>query len=90
MARLKTKAGTRLDREKVDALSAEAEQGHDLDKALPERVGPGRPSLEKGLSPRISYRVGESLYLRAKRKAEREGRSVSEIAREALERYVIE
>jgi hypothetical protein len=90
MARLKTKAGTRLDREKVDALSAEAEHGYNLDEAIPERMGPGRPSLERGLSPRISYRVGESLYLRAKRKAEREGRSVSELAREALESYLID
>jgi hypothetical protein len=90
MARLKTKAGTKLDRERVDAMSAEAERGYDLAKAIPEHVGPGRPSLEKGPSPRISYRVGESLYARAKSKAEKEARSVSELAREALEKYLSE
>ena len=90
MARLKSKGRTKLDRAAVDAMAEEAERGYDLTAATPERVGPGRPSLEKGLSPRISYRVGESLYARARRKAEAEGRSVSELAREALERYVTE
>jgi hypothetical protein len=90
MARLRTKSGPKLDRDKVDALSAEAERGYDLAKAIPEHVGPGRPSLDKGLSPRISYRVGEGLYARAKRKAETEARSVSDLAREALERYLSE
>ena len=37
---------------------------------------------------RIGYRVGRGLYARAKKKAEAEGRTVSEVAREALERYV--
>jgi predicted DNA-binding protein len=90
MARLTSKVGTKLDRATVEAMAEEAESGYDLATALPERVGPGRPSLENGLSPRISYRVGGSLYARAKRKAESEGRSVSEIARDALERYVAE
>ncbi len=90
MASLRSKAGTKLDRATVEALAAEAERGYDLGQAKPERAGPGRPSLEKGLSPRISYRVGESLYARARRKAESEGRTVSEVARDALKRYVAE
>ncbi|MBI2237693.1 MAG: CopG family transcriptional regulator [Actinobacteria bacterium] len=85
---MKTKRGTRLTRERVEALAAEAERGYDLSKATPETVRPGRPSLGKGVSPRISYRVARGLYARTKAKAKAEGRTVSEIAREALERYV--
>ena len=88
MARLKTKTGTELTKDRVAALGMEAERGYDLSKATRERVGAGRPSLDKGVSPRISYRVARSLYVKAKSKAEAEGRSISEIAREALERYV--
>ena len=51
-------------------------------------VRPGRPSLERGESPRISYRVARDLYERTKAKAKAERRTISEIAREALERYV--
>ena len=88
MARVKTKSGKPLTKERVDELAKDAERGYDLSKARRERVPRGRPSLDKGVSPRISYRVGGKLYKQAKRKAESEGRTVSEVAREALERYV--
>jgi hypothetical protein len=90
MARVTSKSGTKLDRATTEALAQEAERGYDLSSAIRERVGPGRPSLEQGPSPRISYRVGPTLYARARRKAEAEGRSVSEVARDALERYITE
>lgn len=88
MARLKTKSGNRVTRATTDELTKEAEKGYDLSKAKRERVQLGRPSLEKGVSPRITYRVARSLYTRAKKRADAEGRTVSEVAREALERYV--
>lgn len=88
MARVKSKSGKRLTKKDVEALEKEAEKGYDLSKAEPERVRRGRPSLDEGVSPRISYRVARSLYARAKKTAEKEGRTVSEVAREALERYV--
>lgn len=88
MASVKTKSGRRLSRAAVEDLGKEAERGYDLSKAKRERVQPGRPSLEKGVSPRISYRVARSLYAKAKVKAQAEGRTVSEVAREALQRYV--
>jgi hypothetical protein len=88
MAKLKTKSGGRLTGAYADALSREAEKGYDLSKAKLEPVHVGRPSLEKGLSPRISYRVARSLYSRAKKKADADGRTVSEVAREALESYL--
>ena len=88
MARVKTKSGKPLSKERVDELAKEAERGYDLSKARRERVPRGRPSLDKGVSPRISYRVAGRLYAQAKKKAESEGRTVSEVAREALERSV--
>jgi predicted DNA-binding protein len=50
----------------------------------------GRPSLsgEPENSPRVSFRIPEQLRVRIEQQAEREGRPVSEIAREALERYL--
>jgi hypothetical protein len=88
MADLKTKGGTKLTKAAVDQLAAEAESGYDLSKAERQRTGPGRPSLAEGESPRISYRVPPALFDRAKRKAKAEGRTVSEMARDALKRYV--
>ena len=89
MATLKTDKGTRLTKKVLDELVAEAERGYDLSKAKREiLIRPGRPSLDKGVSPRISYRVAPSLYKRTKAKAEAEGRTVSDVAREALERYL--
>lgn len=88
MARVKTKSGKPLTEEREDELTREAERGYDLSKAKRERLPRGRPSLDEGVSPRISYRVARRLYAQAKKKAESEGRTVSEVAREALERYV--
>ena len=88
MADLKTKKGTKLSKAVVDSLASEAEAGYDLSKAKRERVGPGRPSLAEGESPRISYRVAPALFDRAKKKAKAEGRTVSEVAREALQKYL--
>ena len=88
MADLRTKKGTKLSKAVVDSLASEAEAGYDLSKAKRERVGPGRPSLAEGESPRISYRVAPALFDRAKKKAKAEGRTVSEVAREALQKYL--
>jgi hypothetical protein len=51
---------------------------------------PGRPALGAigQHSPRVSFRVPEQTRRRAEQRAAEEGRSVSEIAREALERYL--
>jgi hypothetical protein len=88
MADLKTKKGTKLAKAGVEKLSSEAEAGYDLSKAKRQRVGPGRPSLGEGESPRISYRVAPALFDRAQKKARAEGRTVSEVAREALQKYL--
>jgi len=83
----KAKAGTRLTKKVADQMVAEPEAGYDLRDLKPERV-PGRPSLGEGVSPRISYRVPDSLYAKARARAKSEGRTVSEIARDALRKYL--
>jgi len=52
----------------------------------------GRPSLagDEETSPRVSFRVPEQLRRTADERARREGRTVSDLAREALERYLAE
>lgn len=83
----KTKAGTEVTPEIADALAAEAERGYELSKAKRRRVG--RPSLAGvGASPRLSFRTTPDLYRAAQRRAKREGRSLSDLAREAIARYV--
>ena len=53
-------------------------------------VGRGRPSLTgtKATSPQVTFRVTPELRARAAAEAERQGRRVSDVAREALERYL--
>jgi hypothetical protein len=49
----------------------------------------GRPSLSTtGRSPRVSFRAPMDLYHAAWQRADKEGRSLSSLAREALERYL--
>ncbi len=83
----RAKSGGELDSKLADALAAEAERGYDLTQARRRRVG--RPSLAgRGPSPRVSFRATPELYKAAKRRARKEGRSVSDLAREAVARYV--
>ena len=55
-----------------------------------ERIGRGRPSLTgaKLDSPRVSFRAPAELRTKAEARAVREGKTVSQIAREALERLI--
>ena len=87
---VRTKSGDLLTEEDIEALAAEAEAGYDLSKAKRQYVG--RPSLgeEGSTSPRVSFRMARGLYDAARARAEREGRTVSDVAREAMERYVSE
>ena len=83
----KTKSGAAVTPETADALAAEAERGYDLSNAKRRRVG--RPSLAGGgASPRLSFRTTPDLYRAAQKRAKEEGRSVSDLAREAVARYV--
>jgi len=83
----KTKSGTEIDPQIADALASEAELGYDLGEATRRRVG--RPSLgRRGSSPRVSFRATPELYRAAKRRARKEGRTVSDLARDAVARYL--
>ncbi len=87
MATLRTRSGTKLTKKAVDALAAEAERGYDLPKA--KRVRMGRPSLgDAGTSPRVQVRVDADLAEALQDVAQKEQRSVSEIARTALREYL--
>lgn len=79
-----TKGGTKITQKIADELAAEAERGYDF--SLGRRRG--RPSLDRGVSPRVTFRVSGELQERARERAEREGKSLSELARDALAEYV--
>jgi hypothetical protein len=89
MADMRAKrTGARIDPEMIAALAAEAEEGYDLKQATPVRVG--RPALGRDAapSPRVTFRAPTDLYSALQTRAATEGRSVSELAREAVERYI--
>jgi hypothetical protein len=56
----------------------------------PSDVRPGRPSLSGGRthSPQVTFRIPDQLHKQAVDAAEREGKTVSALAREALEQYL--
>lgn len=83
----RTKAGEPLTEDVTEALAREAERGYDLSKAKRQRIG--RPALGGGgTSPRVTFRAAPKLYRAVQARARREGRTVSEVARDALEKYV--
>jgi predicted DNA-binding antitoxin AbrB/MazE fold protein len=84
--RLRLKTGEAVTTKLINELAAEAETGYDLSKAKKRRVG--RPSLAEGTSPRISFRITEKTFRRARRRAAAENTTVSELARTALEQLV--
>jgi hypothetical protein len=87
MATLRTRSGTKLTKKVVDALAEEAERGYDLTNAKPVRMG--RPALgDAGASPRVQVRVDPELAQALHVLAEKQQRSVSEIARSALREYL--
>ncbi|HTR75451.1 MAG TPA: YlcI/YnfO family protein [Solirubrobacterales bacterium] len=76
-------------REVEERWSRECEEGFDISTWTPVRVG--RPPLDgERVSQRISIRVPPDLFDAAREKAERERRSISNLTREALQRYVAE
>lgn len=79
--------GTVLTPEVLDELAAEAERGYDVSKATIVPIG--RPSLsDSGESPRLNFRVPADLFEAAQLRADQEERSVSDLAREALRRFI--
>lgn len=70
-----------------EELADEAERGYDLSKARRRSIG--RPPLgDGGVSPRIAFRFPQGEFNAVCQRAEDEGRTVSDLAREALKRYM--
>lgn len=83
-----THGGTVITEELAEKWAEEIEQ-NPPDPSQLERRYVGRPSLsEAGRSPRVSCRVPMNVYKAAWKRADKEGRSLSSLAREALERYL--
>lgn len=72
--------------ELAEQLANEAEAGYDLKPS--KRVGRKSLAGTDGVSPRVNFRMTTQLQARAQARAEQEGKTISEIAREALEQYV--
>lgn len=83
-----TLGGTVITEELAEQWAEEIEK-NPPDPSQLERRYVGRPSLsESGRSPRVSFRASMKLYKAAWKRADEEGRSLSSLAREALERYL--
>lgn len=83
-----TRSGTVITEEIAEEMAEEIERdGLDISKL--ERRYVGRPSLgPAGHSPRVSFRVPPDLYKAAWARADKEGRSLSDLAREAFAQYM--
>ena len=87
---VKTRSGRELSDGDIEKLAAEAEKGLDLSGWRPRR---GRPPLDAGAgehAPRIAVRVPADVHRRVVARATREGRTMSEVVRDLLERYARE
>jgi hypothetical protein len=83
-----TRSGAVLTEEIAEEMADEIER-NPPDPSKLERRYVGRPSLGPGgLSPRVSFRVPPDLYKAAWARADKEGRSLSHLAREAFNRYM--
>lgn len=85
---LVTPSGTEITDEYAERVADEVESDT-FDPTNWERRYVGRPSLgTAGESPRVSFRASPKLYKSAWKRADEEGRSLSSLAREALEQYL--
>lgn len=84
---LHDRKGNVIDSDYLDKISREAESGYDLDDLTPVRVG--RPSLsDAGDSPQVRFRLPASTRAEAAALAAREGKTLSQLARDAMEAYL--
>jgi predicted HicB family RNase H-like nuclease len=77
--------GTRLTERRAEQITADT-----LAEIRRRNLIPGRKSLTGGSvhSPRVQFRVPESVRAQAEQRATAEGKSLSALAREALEHYL--
>lgn len=83
-----TRSGTVITERVAEEMAEEFEKEPPDPSELRRRYV-GRPSLgAAGHSPRVSFRVPPDLYKAAWARADKEGRSLSDLAREAFSRYM--
>jgi hypothetical protein len=83
----RTKSGRVITDEVADRIADEIESGEEFVFLRKRPVG--RPSLDGNrASPRVSFRVPKALYDAATERAIEEERTVSALAREAMEKYL--
>ena len=83
-----TRSGAVITEEIAERMAEEIER-NPPDPSELERRYVGRPSLgPAGHSPRVSFRVPPDVYKAAWARADKEGRSLSDLAREAFNRYM--
>lgn len=82
----RSKSGVSITDQLAEQLADEAEAGYDPTPS--KRVGRKSLAGADGASPRVNFRMTAELQARAQALAEKEGKTISDIAREALEQYV--
>ena len=82
----RSKSGVPITDDLAERLADEAGAGYELTPS--KRVGRKSLAGADGVSPRVNFRMTAELQARAQARAEKEGKTISEIAREALEQYV--
>lgn len=84
-----SRSGVAITDELADELADEAEHGYELEQGKIVHTGRGRPSLSgRQTSPQVTFRIPAKLREQADKRAADEHKTVSELAREALERYL--
>ena len=82
----RTKSGTPISDELLQRLAAEAEEGFDVAEILRRRGG--RPAMGSAAASVESVRLDPELSTALHERAEQEGRTNSELIRDALRRYL--
>ncbi len=81
-----THSGAQITDELIEQLSEKAEQGFDVDEIIRRRGG--RPPIGTSAATVESVRLDPELREALRSQAQREGRTSSELIREALRRYL--
>ena len=82
----RTRSGVPVTDEMVEKLAAEAEAGFDVEEILRRRGG--RPTMGSSAASVESVRLDPELGEALRERANREGRTNSELIRDALRRYL--
>jgi hypothetical protein len=83
----RTRDGVPLTDERIQALARQAEAGFDVEAILQRRVG--RPSMGSAAASVESVRLDPELSQALRQRAEQEGRTNSDLIRDALRNYLL-